>query len=120
MGFSLRGIRRIGVGLDDAKLVQRARLLAAVFLLPGHVERLARVLPGLCTVSSQTTALAEPRPIDCTMCACADAFADRLLQQCAPFREAPLECIGTAQACCDQWQHISVTGGPRQGQPLVA
>src|SRR5262249_912766 len=61
-GFGLLGIRGGGVGLDDAKLVQRERLRAAVLLLLGQVERLARVLPGLGTVSRQTTALAEPRP----------------------------------------------------------
>ena len=44
--------------MDDAKLVQRERLLAAVLLLPGQVERLARVLQGLFTMSPQTT---EPR-----------------------------------------------------------
>jgi len=50
VGFGQHGIRGIGVGLDGAKLVQRMRLLPVVFLLPGQVERLARVLPGLFTV----------------------------------------------------------------------
>jgi hypothetical protein len=35
------------VGLADAKLVQRERLVPAFLELPGQVERLARVLPGL-------------------------------------------------------------------------
>jgi hypothetical protein len=49
------------VGLDDAKLVQRERLVPACLPLPGQVERLARVLPGLLAASRQTTDLAEPR-----------------------------------------------------------
>ena len=60
VGFGLRGIGGVGVGLDDAKLVQRERLVPAFLLLPGQVERLARVLPGLLAASRQTTDLAEP------------------------------------------------------------
>jgi hypothetical protein len=119
VGFSLHDIGRIGVGMDNAKLVQRERLIAAVLLLPGQVERLARVLQGLCTVSLQTTALAESGPADRTTRICADTFADRLLQQRAPFRVAPLERIGIAQACDDHWRHVAVVRGTRQGQALV-
>jgi hypothetical protein len=60
VGFGLRDIGRVGVGMDDAKLVQRERLVPAFLLLPGQVERLARVLPGLLAASRQTTDLAEP------------------------------------------------------------
>ena len=60
VGFGLRDIGGIGVGLDDAKLVQRERLVPAFLLLPGQVERLAGVLPGLLAASRQTTDLAEP------------------------------------------------------------
>ena len=60
VGFGLRDIGGIGVGLDNAKLVQCERLVPACLLLPGQVERLARVLPGLLAVSRQTTDLAEP------------------------------------------------------------
>ena len=60
VGFGLRGIGGIGVGMDDAKLVQRERLVPAFLLLPGQVERLAGVLPGLLAASRQTTDLAEP------------------------------------------------------------
>ena len=60
VGFGLRGIGGIGVGMDNAKLVQRERLVTAFLLLPGQVERLARVLPGLLAASRQTTDLAEP------------------------------------------------------------
>ena len=60
VGFGLRDIGGIGVGMDDAKLVQRERLVPAFLLLPGQVERLARVLPGLLAASRQTTDLAEP------------------------------------------------------------
>jgi hypothetical protein len=35
------------VGIDGAKLVQRERLVPAFLVLPGQVERLASVLPGL-------------------------------------------------------------------------
>jgi hypothetical protein len=61
VGFSLRGIGRVGVGLDDAKLVQRVRLLAAFLLLPSQVKRPVGVLPDLLAVSRQTADLAEPR-----------------------------------------------------------
>ena len=60
VGFCLLGIGGIGVGMDGAKLVQRERLVPAFLLLPGQVERLARVLPGLLVVARQTTDLAEP------------------------------------------------------------
>ena len=60
VGFGLRDIRGVGVGLDDAKLVQRVRLVPTFLLLPGQVERLACVLPGLLAASRQTTDLAEP------------------------------------------------------------
>ena len=46
--------------MDVAKQVQRIRLVAAFLVLPGQVERLARVLPGLLAASRQTTDLAEP------------------------------------------------------------
>jgi hypothetical protein len=39
------------VGLDNAKLMQRAHLVPACLLLPGQVERLARVLPGFIAAS---------------------------------------------------------------------
>ena len=51
MGFSLCDICGIGVGVDDAKLVQRNRLFPACPLLPGQVERLAGVLPGFLAMS---------------------------------------------------------------------
>ena len=50
-GFGLCDLGGIGVGLDNAKLVQRQRLVGALFVLPGQVERLAGVLPSLLTVS---------------------------------------------------------------------
>ena len=46
--------------MDNAKLVQRVRLVSAFLVLPGQVERLAGVLPGLLAASRQTTDLAEP------------------------------------------------------------
>jgi hypothetical protein len=58
--FGLLGVGGIGVGMEDAKLVQCARLAPAVFLLPGQVERLVGVVPGLIAVSHQTTDLAKP------------------------------------------------------------
>src|SRR5438309_4425976 len=99
--------------MDDAKLVQRERLLPACLLLPGQVERLARVLPGRLAVSCQTIDLAEPcDPVGKTeQPACAATFADPLLQQCAPLGEAPLECRGIAQARHDHWQQVPDTGG---------
>ena len=98
VGFGLRDIGGVGVGLDDAKLVQRERLVPAFLVLPGQVERLAGVLPGLLAASRQTTDLAEPcDPVGMTLQrARADTFADRLLQQRAPLREAPLERRGSS------------------------
>jgi len=52
VSFSLCNIGEVGVGLDDTKLVQRMRLVAAFLELPGQVERLTSVLPGLLTASS--------------------------------------------------------------------
>ena len=60
VGFGLRGIGGVGMGMDGAKLVQRERLVPACLLLSGQVEGLARVLPGLITASRQTADLAEP------------------------------------------------------------
>ena len=94
MGFSLRGIGGIGVGIDHTKLVQRQRLVPACLLLPGQVKRLTGGLPGLFAVSRQPTDLAEPHPMDSTTRACAETCADRLLQQRTPLREASLERIG--------------------------
>src|SRR5207244_3968625 len=48
-----------------------------------------------------------------------DTLADRLLQQRAPRREAPLERIGRAQARRDRSQIGPVAGGTTQGQALV-
>ena len=121
VGFGLRDIGGVGVGMDDAKLVQRERLVPAFLLLPGQVERLARVLPGLLAASRQTTDLAEPcDPVGMTLQrARADTFADRLLQQRAPLREAPLERIGIAQARRDRSQPVPVAGGTTEGQALL-
>jgi hypothetical protein len=60
MGFRLFDIERIGAGVDGAKLVQRMRLVPACLLLPGQVERLTCVLPGLIAASRQTTGFTEP------------------------------------------------------------
>ena len=121
VGFGLRDIGGIGMGMDDAKLVQRLRLVARVLVLPGQVERLARVLPGLLAASRQTTDLAEPcDPAGMTsQRARADIFADRLLQQRAPLREAPLERRGIAQARHDLSQPGPVAGGTTEGQALL-
>jgi hypothetical protein len=62
--------------MEGAKLVQRERLVPAFLVLPGQVERLARVLPGLLAVSRQTTDLAEPRIGRTWQRARADTFPD--------------------------------------------
>src|SRR5262249_54590570 len=82
VGFGLCGIWGIAVGLDDAKLVQRLRLAPTFLLLPGQVERLAGMLPGLLAVPRQPTDLAKPAdPVGMTLqCARADSDTDRLLQ----------------------------------------
>ena len=90
--FGLCDIGGIGVGMKDAKLVQRVRFVLACLLLSGHVERLVRVLPGLFAASRQTTDLAE----QCELAgmelqgACSDSFVAPFLQQQAPLREAAL------------------------------
>ena len=50
VGFGLCDIGGIG-GMDGTKLVQRTRLIPACLLLPGQVEGLVGVLPGLLAVS---------------------------------------------------------------------
>jgi hypothetical protein len=59
VGFGLFGSGGIGVGMDSAKLVQRACLVPAFLELPSQIERLVCVLPGLLTASRQATDLAE-------------------------------------------------------------
>src|SRR5215471_18183625 len=107
--------------MDNAKLVQHERLVPACLLLPGQVERLAGVLPGLLTVSRQTADLADLcDPVGMTVQrACADTFADRFFQQRAPFREAPLERRGRAQARRDPSQPAPLAGGTTEGQARV-
>ena len=103
VGFGLFGIAGSGVGIDGAKLVQRDCLLPTGLLLPGQVECLAGVLPGLRAASHQTTDLAEPsdpRGLRAQR-ACAETFADRLLEQRTPLREAPLQRRGIAKTCRD-------------------
>jgi hypothetical protein len=119
VGFGLLGSGGTGVGLDDAKLVQRERLVPACLELPGQIECLMRVLPGLLTASCQAVDLAEPcNPVGMIChCAYADTFADRLLQQRAPLREAPLERRSAAQAPRDPSQHGLVAGGTTEGRP---
>ena len=119
--FGRRHIGGVGVGMDGAKLVQRGRLVAAFLLLPGQVERLACVLPGLLAAPRQRPDLAEPcDPGGKTLQrARADTFVDRLLQQRAPLREAPLEYGGIAQARCDRSQLVPVAGGTTEGQTLI-
>jgi hypothetical protein len=79
--FGLLDIRGIGVGMDNATLVQHKRLGPTLLELPGQVERLARVLPGLLAAFRQPTDLTEPcDPVGMTLQrACADIFPDRLL-----------------------------------------
>jgi hypothetical protein len=121
VGFGLLGIGGVGVGLNGAKLVQRERLVPACLLLPGQVEGLARVLPGLIAASRQTIDLAKPCDPTGTILqrTRVDTFADRLLQQRAPLREVPLERRGIAQARHDRSQYGPVAGGTTEGQALV-
>src|SRR5262249_6442448 len=119
VGFGLHNIGGRGVGMDGAQLVQRVRLLPAFLLPPGQVERLMRVLPGLLAVSRQTPDLAEPYNPVSLLCALAETFASRLLQQRTPLREAPLERRGIAQARPDYGHPCPVAGGPTEDQTLV-
>jgi hypothetical protein len=91
VGFGLRDIGGVGVGIDGAKLVQRQRLVPAFLLPPGQVERLAGVLPGLLVASRQTTDLAEPRdPGGKTeQPARAETFADRPSNSARPSARRP-------------------------------
>jgi hypothetical protein len=119
VGFGLCDSGGSGVGLDDAKLVQRERLVPTFLELPGQVKRLTRLLPGLLAASRQTTHLAEPRNRVGLRRARADTFADRLFQQHTPLRKAPLERIGIAQACHDPSQNSPFVGGTTEGQALL-
>src|SRR4029450_8547823 len=107
--------------LDNAKLVQRKGLVPACLVLPGQVERLTRVLPGLLAMSRQPTDLAEPCDPAGLLShrARADTLTDRLLQQRVPLRQVPLERSGIAQARRDRLQPGSVAGGPTEGQALL-
>src|SRR5262249_14937324 len=98
VGFGQRDIGGIGMGIDGAKLVQYDRFVSVCLLLSGEVERLAGVLPGLLAAPLQETNLAEPDDPESKseQPARVETFADRLLQQCAPRREAPLECRNIA------------------------
>jgi hypothetical protein len=100
-GCSLCEIRGIGVGIDDTKLVQRQCLIPMFLVLPGQRESLTGVLAGLSVPSRQTTDLAEARDPGDIPCkpACADTFADRLLQQRASLNEASLERRSIPQVC---------------------
>jgi hypothetical protein len=60
VGLGLLSIGGISVGIDNAKLVQRVRLVSACLLLPSQVKRLAGVPPGLLAASRQPTDLTEP------------------------------------------------------------
>jgi hypothetical protein len=51
VGFGLSGIGGIGVGMDDAKLVQRECLVPAFLELPDQLKRLVGVLPGFLAAS---------------------------------------------------------------------
>src|SRR5439155_21388040 len=120
VGFGLRGIGGIGVSMDGAQLAECESFFPACLLLPGQVERLACVLPGLLAVSNQTTDLAEPRhPVGSMTRAHADTFSDRLLQQRAPLSNASLERIGIAEIRYDRTQPVPVAGGTAERQALV-
>ena len=121
VGFGLCNVGGVGVGLDNAKLVQRERLVGTLLLLPGQVERLAGVLLGLLAASRQTADLAEPCEPAGMTCqhASAETLADRLLQQRTPLREAPLQRSGIAQPRRDHLQPEPVAGGTAEGQALV-
>src|SRR5215468_12069866 len=109
------------MGMDSAKLGERERLVPACLLLPGQVERLAGVLPGLLAASCKSTDLAEPGdPAGMTFEGTrADRDADPLLQPGAPFHQASLERRGKAQTRHDRWQPGPLAGGPTEGQSLV-
>ena len=121
VGFGLLGIGGIGVGMDDAKLVQRVRLVPAFPELPGQGERLAGVLPGLLAVSRQTTHLAELRdPVGMpSQRARAETSLIASSSSALPLREAPLERIGIAQARRNRSQLVPVAGGTTEGQALL-
>src|SRR5438128_269236 len=107
--------------MDGAKLMQRVRLVSAFLVLPCRVERLAARLPGLLAASRQTPDLTELREPGGMILqrACADIFADCLLQQRTPLREAPLERRGRAQVRQDPSQPVPFAGGTTEGQALL-
>src|SRR5918992_5577181 len=118
VGSCLRGISGVSVGIENTKLVQRDCLVPTCLLLPGHVDSLTRVLPGLLATSRQTTDLAEPCDEEGMIARRirAETFADRLLQQRPPLREASLERRGIAKARREPWQLVAVPGGAAEGE----
>ena len=121
VGFGLCDLGGGGVGMDGTKLAQREGLIGALLVLPGQGKRLVRVLPGLSAVSRQTADLTEPCDSGCmtSQRTRVDNFPDRLLQQRAPLREVPLQCIGRAQARRDHSQIGPAVKGTTEGQSLV-
>ena len=121
MGFGRRDVGGISVGLDDAKLVQRLRLVSTLSVLPGQVKRLVCVQPGLLAASRQTTELAEPRDRVYMIWqrTRAGIFADPLLNKRTPLRQASPERRGIAQARRDRPKPGPVAGGTTEGQALL-
>src|SRR5262245_13282669 len=107
--------------MDDAKLVQRQRRSGTFCVLPGQVERLARLLPGLIPASLQTPDLTKQcELVGMTLQpARTEMFTARLLQQRARLNEAPLERIRIAKTPCDNSERGPVAGGTTEGQALL-
>ena len=66
---ALRHLRRVGLGVDVPKAVERFRLEPALPALPGQGERLAGVLHGLINATRQETDRAAPRDKKGLQCA---------------------------------------------------
>src|SRR2546426_860284 len=87
-----------------------------VMSMTRYISMAARMLPGLLTAPRQTIDLAEPcNPVGNVPRARADTYADCLLQQRTPLREAPLEPSGIAQARYDPSQLVLVARGTTEG-----
>src|SRR5262245_21486858 len=103
MGFGLHGIGEVSVGMDEAKLEQRERLVSTLPVLSSQVKRMTCVLPGLVMASRQETDLAESRQMVgvSVQRARVNIVPERVFQEREPLGNASRQSIRMPQPRCD-------------------